>query len=368
MSVILPYIIGSFVVSWLCGMISIPLVIRFCNSRGILDQPNVRKVHKSGVPRLGGVCFVPSMLVAFVGALLLLNYNSPDGMVTANLWSCMFLVSLLLIYVTGLIDDLAGINAKAKFVVQIVAASVLPACSLYINNLYGFLGIYEIPAYIGVPLTILAMVFVNNAMNLIDGIDGLCGSLSLMVLAGFLYCFVAEGLTVYGLLIAALMGTLAAFLRYNLFGDERHHRKIFMGDSGSLTLGFILGFLMVKYSMHNPSVMPYNADHIMLATTLLLVPCFDVVRVVISRMAHRRGIFTADKNHIHHKLLRAGLGQHQALAVILLMAVFYFILNMVLSFATIYFSLIIVIDIVLWAIGNTVLNAVIRRHGGEPFV
>lgn len=365
----LSYLLGSFVISWLCSMAIIPLVMRYCNSKGILDQPNGRKVHKSGVPRLGGVCFLPSMLLALMAALLLLDKNSSDGKMVVSLWSCMFLVSLLIIYSAGLIDDFTGINAKVKFVIQIVAATTLPVCGLYINNLYGLFGIHDIPAYIGMPLTVFIVVFITNAMNLIDGIDGLCGCLSLLALAGFLYSFIVDGLIVYGLLIAALMGTIVAFLRFNLFGDDRKQKKIFMGDAGSLTLGFILGFLMVKCSMYNPRIMLHSGSGSMIvATTLLLVPCFDVARVVISRISHHRGIFTADKNHLHHKLLRTGLNQHRVLVVILLMSLFYFVLNTVLSNVQVSFGAIIVIDIILWIAGNALLNTIISHRGDKPFV
>lgn len=351
------------------SMLLTKVVMRFCNERGIFDQPNARKVHKCGVPRLGGICFLPSMLVAFVGAILLLSHSSPNGVVIVNVWSCMFFVSLLIIYLTGVIDDLIGINAVAKFIMQIVAAAVLPFCGLYINNLYGFLGIGVVPGFIGIPLTIFIIVFITNAMNLIDGIDGLCGSISLLALAGFMFCFAADGIISYALLIAALMGTIVAFLYFNIFGDAAKKNKIFMGDAGSLTLGFILGFLMVKYSMYNQQAIFHSTtDHMMIATTLLLVPCFDVVRVIISRVTHHRGIFTADKNHLHHKLLRAGLSQHGALIAIVLLSLFYLVLNTLLSYMDVYFTFVIIIDIVLWAAGTALLNMIIRRNGQEPFV
>lgn len=349
-------------------MAVIPCVIRYCNSRGLLDRPGGRKVHKSGVPRLGGVCFLPSMLLALMVALLLLNHNATDSKVIVSLWSCEFLVSLLVIYTMGLIDDFTGVDAKIKFVVQIVAATVLPLCGLYINNLYGLFGVHELPAYIGMPLTVFVMVFIINAMNLIDGIDGLCGSLSLLAFAGFLYSFLVDGLIVYALLIAALMGTIVAFLRFNLFGDAQKRNKIFMGDAGSLTLGFILGFLMVKCSMYKPEIMGHSGpDNMIAATSLLLVPCFDVVRVALSRITHGRGIFTADKNHLHHKLLRTGLSQHSVLAAIVMAALFYFVLNVLLSGVGMNFSVVIVLDVVLWVVGNMVLNRVIHRKGNKPF-
>jgi UDP-GlcNAc:undecaprenyl-phosphate GlcNAc-1-phosphate transferase len=165
------------------------------------------------------------------------------------------LISLLIIYSTGIVDDLIGLDAKVKFATQIIAACILPFCGLYINNLYGLFGIHAIPYYIGFPLTILTIVFIDNAMNLIDGIDGLSASLSIIALAGFAYCFIHNGLIVYAILIAGLIGILVTYLYFNIWGDPNKNRKIFMGDSGSLTLGFILGFLFVKALRNDPRVM-----------------------------------------------------------------------------------------------------------------
>ena len=306
--------------SIVCGFIFIPLILNFCEKKGLYDLPNERKVHKNAIPRLGGISFMPSMLVAFVAALLMSDNYTGERQVTMSLWSCFFLVSLLLIYGVGIIDDLTGLGAKTKFTVQIMAACLMPLSGLYINNLYGFCGINEIPAWVGMPLTVFIIVFIDNAINLIDGIDGLAGGLSFLALGGFLLCFVREGLFTYSILIAGLMGVLVPYLYFNVLGSVEKKQKIFMGDSGSLTLGFILGFLFIKFAMDNPNVMPFRKDSLLLSFTMLIVPMIDVVRVVIARTLHRRPLFQADKNHIHHKLMRAGMTQHQALVTILLLA------------------------------------------------
>lgn len=360
------YIIGSFFVSMVCGAVCIPAIIDFCVKRKLYDLPNGRKVHKNGVPRLGGISFLPSMLLAFIIAMMTFNNVSVDKHIEISLWSFYFFISLLLIYGVGFIDDVTGLNATTKFIVQIVAALLMPAAGLYINNLYGLFGVYEIPYWIGAPLTVFVIVFINNAINLIDGIDGLAGGLSLLALTGFLVCFVREELWVYSILIAGLMGVLVAFLYFNIFGKEKKHRKVFMGDTGSLTLGFILAFLMVKFSMDNPYVMPFRRDSMLLSCTLLMVPVFDVVRVIFVRFTHHKPIFGADKNHIHHKLMRAGLSQHGALITIMVLAVFYVPFNMCLS-NYFYFSVVLVWDIVVWMLFHTVVNRLIRHRGEKPF-
>lgn len=215
---ILP-IIGAFVMSTICGFIFIPVLLNFCKEKKLYDIPNQRKVHKCLIPRLGGIAFTPSMLLSFLIVTLIMSSEAQGQKLQVSTWTLGLLISLLLIYSVGIVDDLIGLDAKIKFAVQIIAASILPACGLYINNLYGLFGIYEIPFYIGAVLTVLLLVFVDNAMNLIDGIDGLSAGLSIIGLTGFLYIFFSTDLTAYCILIAGLVGVLIAYLRFNLFGN-----------------------------------------------------------------------------------------------------------------------------------------------------
>ncbi len=359
----------AMVVSALCGLLMIPQILDFCKRKNLYDIPNARKVHKNAVPRLGGISFMPSMLVAFILAVAIMNKMTDTNQVTVSTWTCCFFISLLLIYGVGIVDDLIGLNAQSKFVVQIIAASLLPFSGLYINNLYGFLGIQEIPFWFGAPFTVFIIVFIDNAINLIDGIDGLAGGLSFLALCGFLYCFLYEGIFTYSILIAGLMGVLLSYLYFNIWGNPSKNRKIFMGDSGSLTLGFILGFLFVKYAMYNPEVMPYHKDGLMISITMLIVPMFDVVRVVIMRLRKRRPLFDADKNHIHHKLMRTGLSQHQALVCILLLAVSYTLLNTLLTIiCNLGMTYTLLIDVLLFFSFNYMVNKAILQNDQLPFV
>lgn len=355
------FIIAAFFLSMVCGFFFIPQIIRFCKEKGLYDKPDGRKIHHNAIPRLGGISFLPSMLLASLIVIVVYNQNYAGHQVTLSSWSITFFFCLLLIYGVGIIDDLVGLGAKTKFSVQTIAAILLPMSGLYINNLYGFLGLYEIPFSVGAPLTVFIIIFACNAINLIDGIDGLSAGLSLLALTGFLICFFREGLHTYCMLIAGLMGVLVSFLYFNLWGDAKKGRKIFMGDSGSLTLGFILGFLFVKFTMDNPNVRQFRLDSMILAYTLLIVPTFDVVRVSLVRLYHRKPIFKADKNHIHHKLMRAGLSQHQTLLCILGLAVSLVIVN-ILLINTAYFSVIVIINIVLWILFNMIVNHRIKQQ------
>lgn len=357
------FMILAFGLSSLCGFVFIPHILNFCKKRNLYDMPGARKVHRNAVPRLGGVSFMPSMLLAFVVAMLFYNYTMDGEKIGVNLWSIFFFVSLLLIYCVGIIDDVIGLTAKTKFVVQIVAASLLPFSGLYINNFYGLFGIYEIPFYIGAPLTVFMIVFIDNAMNLIDGIDGLAGGLAMLSLLGFLYCFSREGLWIYATLIAGLMGVLVPYMYFNIWGKAENNRKIFMGDSGSLTLGFILGFLFVKFAMDNPQVMPFRKDSLLLSFTLLIVPLFDVVRVIFVRLRNRKPLFMADKNHIHHLLIDTGLNQHQTLVVILALAIAFTVFNMFLYVvASVYFTSIVLLDVLLYGLVHYVISNRQKGH------
>ena len=345
------------------------LTLNFCKQKGLYDLPNSRKIHKSAVPRLGGISFMPSMLLATIVAIVVYNHEGNDQQVTFSLWSVAFFFSLLLIYGVGIVDDVVGLGARTKFSIQVIAAAVLPLSGLYINNLYGFMGIHEISAGVGSVLTVFIIVFICNAVNLIDGIDGLSAGVSLVALTGFMICFLNEGIIVYSILIAGLIGILVPFLYYNIFGSQEKNRKIFMGDSGSLTLGFILGFLFVKFSMDNPHVKHFNLESMMLAYTLLIVPSFDVVRVSLVRLKHKAHVFKADKNHIHHKLMRTGLGQHCALIFILALTLCFILMNLTLwHIFNVRMGYIVFTNIVVWILVNFGINKVIESKGQKVYI
>lgn len=362
------YIIVTFIASLACGMVCIPLIIRFCKKKQLYDNTDTRKIHKDNIPRLGGVSFMPSMTIASVGTIFAFNITNPyDGGITISLWSAAFVVSVLAIYACGIVDDIVRLSPYTKFIVQFIASLILVMAGLYINDLHGFLGIHKIPFAIGAPLTMLAIVFIDNAFNLIDGIDGLAAGLSLIALAGFLFCFAADGLPIFCILIVGLMGVILAFMYFNLFGSVANSTKIFMGDSGSLTIGFCIGFLFVKLVMDDDFVHHLPANRLLIASSLVVIPMLDTMRVIVSRLVHRTGIFTADKNHLHHKLLRTGLNQHQALAVILAIATAFILINISLA-NKLTITAIAVLDIAIFAAFNIFINYKIKASGHEPFV
>ena len=255
------YLLAAFLLSLICGWVTTPLILDFCKRKKLYDIPNERKVHKNATPRLGGISFFPSMLLAFLCIIMYIPLTNQYNL-SVNIWSAVYLIGLLIIYLTGILDDLTGLNAPTKFFMQVTTACLLPFCGLYINNLYGLFGIHEVPYYIGIPLTVFIMVLIDNSINLIDGIDGLAASISLLALAGFLIYFRHYQVFVntYSILAAGMMGALTAFLYFNLFGKLEKNTKIFMGDSGSLSLGFTLGFLFIKCASDNTAIWPTRQE------------------------------------------------------------------------------------------------------------
>lgn len=350
------FTLGAFLISCLCGFFFIPAILKFCKDKQLYDLPDTRKRHKTAVPRLGGISFMPSMVISFLLTMLTLcAVNGHNVKVSAA--SVYLLVGTLLVYSVGIVDDIVGLHARPKFLIQTLAACFLPFAGLYFNNLYGFCGIYEIPAYVGMPLTVFVVVFIDNAINLIDGIDGLAAGLTIIALIGYCALFIHVYVWIYCMMIGGLIGVLLAYSYFNVFSKTQ---KLFMGDSGSLTLGFILAFLFVKYSMNTPIMNQCTPRGFLMAYSLLIVPVFDVVRVILVRMRHHKPLFDADRNHIHHKLMDMGMSQRQALVTILTLAVFFIALNRVAE-QWLSPTIIVATDIVVYVAFHRVVNLKIRR-------
>ena len=260
----------------------------------------------------------------------------------------MFLVcGLTLLYLTGITDDLIGVRYRQKFVIQILCACFFSISELWINDLYGLLGIYAIPNWIGIPFTILTIVFITNAINLIDGIDGLASGLSSVALLVFGLLFIEKGLWMYSMLAFSTLGVLVPFFYYNVFGNAERARKIFMGDTGSLTLGYILSFLAIKYSQNNPEVISNTKGTFLIAFSTLIIPAFDVIRVVMVRLRNGKSPFEPDKNHIHHKFLAMGFTPRKAMIIIILISCAFSAVN-ILLIPWVNNTVILIGDIVAW--------------------
>ena len=360
-------LILAFVAAVILGRIIIPNILIISLRKRLFDEPNERKIHKRPVPRLGGVTFFPVILfsLSVFTAVRLVTGNGPVSVERAEMLLCEFLFlmgGLTLLYVLGIADDLVGVRYRKKFLVQIVSAAMFPLSGLYINNFYGLFGIYLIPAEVGIPLTMLLVVFITNAVNLIDGIDGLASGLSMVALVVFGVVFVYLQLWCYAMLAFVSVGVIIPFFSYNVFGNADMGRKIFMGDTGSLTLGFILSFFVIKYCMYTPDMLlMVKSSPVLISFSVLLVPCLDVVRVVMRRARNKQPLFMPDKTHIHHKFLAMGFSPRRAMVTIQLMSVCFCAFTMV-AIHHLNNTLVFVIDVAVWTLLNLWFDRVIAKR------
>lgn len=345
----------TFLTSVIVAWIIIPRILLISIKKKLFDEPNERKIHEFVVPRLGGVSFFPTILFAVcsVFALRYLFGFEVKAVIAEYILPEMllFICGLTLLYVIGIADDLIGVQYRNKFIIQILCAVFFPVSGLWINNLYGLMGINEISAWVGMPLTVLTIVFITNAINLIDGIDGLASGLSSVSLAVFGCLFLEKELYTYSMIAFASLGVLIPFFYFNVFGNAELGRKIFMGDTGSLTLGYILSFLAIRYSQHNPDFTPYTQGALVIAFSTLIVPAFDVIRVVFLRARKGKGLFLPDKNHIHHKFLAMGLTPRHAMITILIISCLFSTSNILLvSYVNI--TALLLSDLTVWIVLN----------------
>ena len=355
------YIFLSFVISVTLAMIVIPRLLIFAANHSLYDEQDERKKHIGDVPRIGGVSFIPSILLAtmFVLGLFYMFEGRFDFTSRYPNHSELYFLfcSSLFLYLGGVKDDLVGMRYRYKFVIQIISSAIITFSGLFINNFYGLFGIYEISPWVGMPLTLFLLVFIINSINLIDGLDGLVSSISFFAFCVYGTLFLLNGSWVYTVIAISSIGVLIPFFYYNVFGNAKKGSKIFMGDSGSQTLGLILGFLAIRFARFDPQVVVPYSNAFVIAISPLLVPILDVFRVILARMKRKQSIFEADRSHIHHKLLKYGLDDSSAMIFLLFISSLFCILNFVLMFHLNTLK-IFAIDITLW----TLINIYISFH------
>lgn len=357
------FMVVGFLMAVLLGQIIIPRILVISLRKRLFDQPDSRKVHHRPISRLGGVTFFPVILIVMCTIGLLQFYEMEKITSSVISESLCLVAGLMLLYMIGVCDDLIGVRYRRKFEVQILAAAFLPFAGLSIQNLGGLFGWYEISPLVGVPLTMLLTVFLINAINLIDGIDGLASGLCMVAITLFGVSFAWHGSWMYAVLAFASVGVLVPFFFYNVFGNANRGHKIFMGDTGSLTLGFILSVMVVKYV----SVMVQESSRldgapVVMAFSVLLVPSLDVCRVVLNRFRRRVHPFKPDKSHIHHKFLNMGFTPRRSMILIQLMAVAFIVLTLVLLRIGLLAPVVFMLDILVWTLMNVWFSRIIRRR------
>lgn len=352
-----------FVISALLASVIIPRILLVSYKKRLFDVPDARKVHTSPVPRLGGISFFPVLLVTIclaMGVRYLFHFPiehlSPDEVFVQFMF---LVVGLTVLYLIGVVDDLIGVGYFYKLTIQILSACLFPVSGLWLNSLGGLFGICDIPSWVGMPLTVFMVVYIINAINLIDGIDGLASGLSCISLSVMGGLCLWLGHYIHAMVAFAVLGILIPFWIYNVYGRVEHKRKIFMGDTGSLTLGYILSFIVLHLCMTDNHISCPKMLLVVFST--LIVPMFDVVRVVLSRLRDHRNPFLPDRNHIHHKFLRTGMRIRRAMTGLLMVSLFFIAFNAVLV-SDMDVTLLCALDVLLWILMHLVLNHFIALH------
>ena len=272
----------------------------------MLDTPGGRKIHKGLIPSMGGVAI---MLATFIG---LVSWLSLEELAFTRY----LLIAMGLVFTLGLRDDLVELTAFQKLMGQCVAAFlVVFMADIRITGFYGFAGIYEIPLFLSYGLSFLTIIVLTNAFNLIDGLDGLAGTISTITLSFLGWWFITGGMFAYGIISFTMVGAILSFLLYNW-----HPAKIFMGDTGSLSIGFLLSVLVIVFIDKNGTMLHIEGftfkAPIASGIALLIVPIYDTARIFVKRTRKGKSPLSPDKSHVHHFLLRMGFG-HDKVAYIL---------------------------------------------------
>ncbi len=293
-----------FLTSLLTVTFSIGPLITVAIRKRLFDTPSeARKIHKRIIPNLGGIAI-------FSGFLFSLSlFLGMSVIPVANF----LLAAGVIIFIIGLKDDIIGVDPMKKFVAQFAAAFIIVVLGdIRFMNLGGLLGIHELSYPFSVGLSVFSIVGVINAFNLVDGIDGLAASLGVLVSLVYATLFYAAGETGWTYVCLALAGSLVGFLIHNI-----SPAKIFMGDCGSLMLGFLISVFSIQFintgvakmiEIGNLSIISAPA----LALSVIILPIFDTLRVFTIRIVHGQSPFKADRNHMHHRMLDLGMNHMQA--------------------------------------------------------
>ena len=290
-----------FMIAFSVCLFATPFVAKLAFRVGAIDKPEKRKVHDKIMPRLGGL----AVYAGFMAAALFI----PDpGLKVKAL-----LLGGTVVFLLGIVDDIWCISPKIKLIVQILAAAIVVAAGVRIDFINNPFDGYFYFGSLSIPITIFWIVAVTNAVNLIDGLDGLASGVTFIALLTFSIIATMIGQPVVALLAFALAASILAFLRYNFFPA-----KIFLGDCGSMFLGYMVSVLAVLGLLKGVTMLTFIVPIIVLG-----VPLFDTCFAILRRYFAHKPIFQADKKHLHHRLLSRGLTHPQAVLVIYCISLFF---------------------------------------------
>ncbi|MFD2569446.1 glycosyltransferase family 4 protein [Spirosoma soli] len=313
----------SFLVACFISVVAIPVVIKISELKSLMEKPGERRSHSTPTPTFGGIAIYAAILIAY---FLWPSIDQTD-IYRTNL----SVAGMTILFFIGIKDDLVGIDPNKKILFQVLAAMILIFFGdLRVDYLYGIMGFHHIQEIIGILLTCFIFIALTNAINLIDGIDGLAGGIATIASGTFGAWFLLTNHFTMACLAFTLSGALIGFLRFNFSKTS----KIFMGNTGSLIIGFMLAFFAVRFVNLNASYRYeptafFNAP--IIAIVILIIPIFDTLRVFLVRILAGRSPFSADRNHMHHILLDNGLSHAKATAVLcgmsLLNTILFFLLH-----------------------------------------
>jgi UDP-N-acetylmuramyl pentapeptide phosphotransferase/UDP-N-acetylglucosamine-1-phosphate transferase len=294
------HFVTPFGFSMFITLILVPLWITICRKWNLFDEPDNRKHHASNIPSMGGIAIFAGIFISF---LVFADIHDHDQ------FRYLFGATVILFF-TGFFDDLMTVPMINKLLIQIASSIVVFYGGFRVADLHGVLWIHEIPEWLQLPVTLLLIVAFTNAYNFIDGSDGLAGMLGVVISAGLGMVFLVHGAVDYAVLSLCLTGALIGFLFFNFAPAS-----IFMGDTGSLVIGFILAVCSVEaMSLHATAPGLINIPAFMFA--LLLVPLYDIARVFLVRISNGSSPFMPDRSHLHHVLLRHHFG-HRTVSIMI---------------------------------------------------
>lgn len=299
----------TFIASLFIALASIPPIIKVAEQKHLYDEPDeLRKIHIRKVPTLGGIAI-------FAGTVISATFFAHQS---KNLDLGTFLSAITILFFTGIKDDIIPLTPYKKFLAQMLSVCIVVfGGDVQLSSLYGFFFTYDAPPLVLYAATIFTMIVIINAFNLIDGINGLAGGIACIVISTFGIWFFRHGEESLAIWAIATCGATLGFLRYNFTG------RIFMGDTGSLILGFISAVFAIKFiEMNKTEVSFVGGKAPLFAIAVLIIPLFDTLRVFIVRAAQGKSPFSGDRNHLHHLLLDVGCSHLQASFILYALNIF----------------------------------------------
>lgn len=305
----LAYYVAVIVLSFVVVVSVIPSIIHAAHKLNLFDKSDLhRKEHKHDISRLGGIGIFCAFTITVLMFANVVNYQEANFLLS----------SCIVLFAIGIKDDIYGVGARTKFLLQILVAFILVVLGGFsLSSLYGVFGLWDVHPLAGGLFSVALIIFIINAFNLIDGVDGLAGTVGAIVCLSFGILFALGGEMAYAFISFALLGSIIGFLIFNF-----SPAKIFMGDTGSLIIGVVSVVLAIKFIELNkigvnPHPVVFSAPAI--AVAILIIPVFDSLRIFFIRIINKKSPFKGDRNHIHHRLLRFGLSHKQ---VVILLVVF----------------------------------------------